>query len=264
MGTAPNGYNTPKTNWTAGNVPTASDFNRIEMNIKAVEEGQRTIDPAQVPASNQGSLRQFLDWFANRIRAITGKANWYDAPSKTLEDLNTHINAAAPHSGHETPAGAQAKVNTHASSKQTHGISGSYYIAKTSRSDQLPAWDDIQSKPSSFAPSKHASTHKTGGTDVITPADIGAAVNVVYTATIQAANWSGSEAPFSQSVSVSGILSTDTPIIDVVMSGTYGTDIERSSQWNYVYRAVTGANSITFYAKTKPTIDLPVQIKVVR
>jgi len=175
MGTAPNGYNTPKTNWTAGNVPTASDFNRIEMNIKAVEEGQRTIDPAQVPASNQGSLRQFLDWFANRIRAITGKANWYDAPSKTLEDLNTHINAAAPHSGHETPAGAQAKVNTHASSKQTHGISGSYYIAKTSRSDQLPAWDDIQSKPSSFAPSKHASTHKTGGTDVITPADIGAA-----------------------------------------------------------------------------------------
>jgi len=105
-------------------------------------------------------------------------------------------------------------------------------------------WDDIEGKPS--------------------PADIGAAVNVVYTATLQAANWSGSEAPFSQSVSVSGILSTDTPIIDVVMSGTYDTDIERSSQWNYVYRAVTEANSITFYAKTKPTIDLPVQIKVVR
>jgi len=175
MGTAPNGYNTPKTNWTAGNVPTASDFNRIEMNIKAVEEGQRTIDPAQVPASNQGSLRQFLDWFANRIRAITGKANWYDAPSKTLEDLNTHINAAAPHSGHETPAGAQAKVNTHASSKQTHGISGSYYIAKTSRSDQLPAWSDVQGKPSSYTPSAHASSHRTGGGDAIAPTDIGAA-----------------------------------------------------------------------------------------
>lgn len=100
MGTAPNGYNTPKTNWAAGNIPAASDFNRIEMNIQAVEEGQRTIDQAQTPASNAGSLRQFLDWFANRIKAITGKTNWYDAPSKTLEDLNTHINAAAPHSGH--------------------------------------------------------------------------------------------------------------------------------------------------------------------
>ena len=110
MGTAPNGYQAPKTNWAAGNVPAASDFNRIEGNIYAVEEGSRTIDPAQTPSSNVGSLRQFLDWFANRIKAITGKANWYDTPSKTLEDLNIHVNAAAPHSGHETPAGAQAKA----------------------------------------------------------------------------------------------------------------------------------------------------------
>jgi len=39
-------------------------------------------------------------------------------------------------------------VDTHAGSKQTHGISSDYYIAKTSRSDQLPAWNDIQDKPS--------------------------------------------------------------------------------------------------------------------
>lgn len=37
MGTAPNGYNTPKTNWAAGDVPTASDFNRIEGNIQAIQ-----------------------------------------------------------------------------------------------------------------------------------------------------------------------------------------------------------------------------------
>ncbi|NLX81591.1 MAG: hypothetical protein GXZ03_08520, partial [Proteiniphilum sp.] len=67
----------------------------------------------------------------------------------------THMDAAAPHSGHETPAGAQAKVNTHANSKQSHGISSGYYIAKTSRSDQLPAWNDIQGKPSSFTPTTH-------------------------------------------------------------------------------------------------------------
>lgn len=155
MGTAPNGYNTPKTNWAAGNIPAASDFNRIEMNIQAVEEGQRTIDPAQVPTSNTGSLRQLLDWFANRIKAVTGKTNWYDAPDTTLAAAKAHIDAAAPHSGHETPAGAQTKVDAHAASKQTHGASGSYYIAKTSRSDQLPAWTDIQGKPSTYTPSSH-------------------------------------------------------------------------------------------------------------
>jgi len=68
-----------------------------------------------------------------------------------------------------------SSLSSHASATQVHGIGGSYYIAKTSRSDQLPAWDDIQSKPSSFAPSKHASTHKSGGSDALTPADIGAA-----------------------------------------------------------------------------------------
>jgi hypothetical protein len=77
-------------------------------------------------------------------------------------------------SAFETPSGAQSKVDTHASSKQTHGISGSYYIAKTSRSDQLPAWADIQNKPASYTPSAHKSTHASGGSDPLTPADIGA------------------------------------------------------------------------------------------
>jgi len=205
---------------------------------------QTTTDAeADIEVMKQQFEQDFNTWFAT-IQSILDE--------NTAMQLQSQIDSLS------------SSLSSHASARQVHGVGEGYYIAKTSRSDQLPTWSDIQSKPSSFTPSKHASTHKTGGTDVITPADIGAAVNVVYTATIQAANWSGSEAPFSQSVSVSGILSTDTPIIDVVMSGTYGTDIERSSQWNYVYRAVTGANSITFYAKTKPTIDLPIQIKVVR
>lgn len=203
-------------------------------------------------------FNQYKSWYE---QYIAGAQAEFDAWFQSVQDILDENTAMQLQSQIDS---LSSSLSSHASAKQVHGVGEGYYIAKTSRSDQLPTWSDIQSKPSSFTPSKHASTHKTGGTDVITPADIGAAVNVVYTATIQAANWSGSEAPFSQSVSVSGILSTDTPIIDVVMSGTYGTDIERSSQWNYVYRAVTGANSITFYAKTKPTIDLPIQIKVVR
>ena len=77
-------------------------------------------------------------------------------------------------------------------------------------------------------------------------------------------SWSGSAAPYSKSVTVTGILETDTPIIDVVMSGTYATDKARQEAWAYIYRAVTSNNSITFYASEKPTVNLPVQIKVVR
>lgn len=87
--------------------------------------------------------------------------------------------------------------------------------------------------------------------------------HAVLTATLDT-TWSGTSAPYTKTVSVSGILSTDTPIIDVVMSGTYSTDEARIEAWGYIYRAVTANGSITFYATEKPTVSLPIQIRVVR
>jgi len=89
----PTEWQTPKKDWSAVDGPLPSDFNRIEGNIDAIETGARTIDPTQVPTSNNGTLRNFLNWFANRIKAITGKANWWDAPATTLENAAAHINA---------------------------------------------------------------------------------------------------------------------------------------------------------------------------
>ena len=87
--------------------------------------------------------------------------------------------------------------------------------------------------------------------------------HAVLTATLDT-SWSGSSAPYTKTISVSGILSTDVPFIDIVMSGTYATDTARQEAWGYIYRAVTADNAITFYATDKPTVSLPLQIKVVR
>ncbi len=94
MSTAPTGWQNPKTNWASADVPTPSDFNRIENNINAIETGNRTLDPAQSPTGNTGTLRQILNWIVNRIKAITGTTNWWDAPVKSISQLNTDINAA--------------------------------------------------------------------------------------------------------------------------------------------------------------------------
>ena len=93
--------------------------------------------------------------------------------------------------------------------------------------------------------------------------NLGHVKHAVLTATLDT-NWSGSAAPYTKTITVSGILATDTPIIDIVMSGTYSTDEARIEAWGYIYRAVTDADSITFYATDKPTVDLPIQIRVVR
>jgi len=147
MSTAPSGFQTPKTNWQPADVVQASDLNRIEGNINAIEQGARTLDQAQAPAGNEGSLRQILSWLANRIRAITGMTNWYDAPPTTLTAAKSHIDAAAPHSGHETPAGAQAKaeaaagavraeLNTHKAERATETKLG-HVKAKTKEDGAL-------------------------------------------------------------------------------------------------------------------------------
>ena len=77
-------------------------------------------------------------------------------------------------------------------------------------------------------------------------------------------SWSGSSVPYTKTVTVNGILATDTPIIDIVLTGGYIADEARIEAWGYIYRAVTADGSITFYATEKPTVSLPIQIKVVR
>lgn len=57
--------------------------------------------------------------------------NEYHTPDMALDsDLAAHVAAAAPHSGHETPAGAQGKVDTHAAlATGVHGV-GAGTVAK--------------------------------------------------------------------------------------------------------------------------------------
>jgi hypothetical protein len=97
-----------------------------------------------------------------------------------------------------------------------------------------------------------------------TLSDLGHVQNGVITATITTASWTGTTSPFTSITTVSGIQSNDVPIIDIVMSGTFADDEVFIEEWAYVYRAVTTTDSVTFSATDLPTVDLPIQLKVVR
>ena len=90
MSTAPSGWGAPKTNWLTSDPIHNTDLTRIETNANATELGNRTLDQALAAPANAGTLRQILSWFAGRIRAITGAANWHDAPATNLAVLHTH------------------------------------------------------------------------------------------------------------------------------------------------------------------------------
>jgi hypothetical protein len=88
--------------------------------------------------------------------------------------------------------------------------------------------------------------------------------HTTLTATLDTDDWTGTEAPFAQIQAVPGILATDVPIVDVVLSGDWEVDQARLEAWGHVYRIVTSNDSITAYAREKPDVALPLQLKAVR
>jgi hypothetical protein len=81
------------------------------------------------------------------------------------------------------------------------------------------------------------------------------------------ADWTGSEAPYTAVIDdVTGILSTDRPIVDLDLSGEDFADVAaKQADYALIYRAAaTDDDEMSFFATDEPTEELVIQIKVVR
>jgi hypothetical protein len=89
---------------------------------------------------------------------------------------------------------------------------------------------------------------------------------VLLTTTIADTDWTGSEAPYTAVKTVSGLLSTDRPIVDLDLSAVaIGNVAAKQDDWALVYRAAaTDTDELSFFATEEPTESLVIQIKVVR
>ncbi len=86
-----------------------------------------------------------------------------------------------------------------------------------------------------------------------------------YTVTLLSSGWTGSSAPYTQTVSVSGILSTDKAFADVALSDDTSTAQNQLTNWAYVSKMVTSNDSITATCfDSKPSIDLNVSLMSIR
>ena len=87
------------------------------------------------------------------------------------------------------------------------------------------------------------------------------AVNL--TGTLTADGWSDT-VPYTQTVTVTGLAESASPIIDVVVSDDVETGASQIKQWVYISKASAAENSLTVSCYTKkPTIDLPILVKVI-
>jgi hypothetical protein len=76
--------------------------------------------------------------------------------------------------------------------------------------------------------------------------------------------WTGS-APSTATITVTGLLSTDKPIVGLDLSGVaFASVFDVQTAWNNVYRVVATANTLQLFASLTPTQNLPIQIQVTR
>lgn len=92
-----------------------------------------------------------------------------------------------------------------------------------------------------------------------------AAVSQVYSVDITT-TWTGSAAPYSQVVSVTGITASDTPVVDIDLSDAadYTAEMAIADEWANIYRITTQADQITVYSKEETATVIPILIKVVK
>lgn len=116
----------------------------------------------------------------------------------------------------------------------------------------------------------------TGELNVIEPKKDSSAVTKKYvdnyvdakhftdTATLSASGWSSST-PYTQTITVAGMLTTDAPHVSPVYSDTLDTAIAQQEAWAMVSKAEAEEGSITFTCfEDKPGNDIPIHLEVNR
>lgn len=135
---------------------------------------------------------------------------------------------------------------------------------------------DISDFPSSMTPAAHASTHRTGGGDALTPKDIGACTApVAVSVTLTVSGWSSASGCWTQTVACTGLLTTDNQSTVMVLPGG-SSDADARILIDEAYAAVAGPGG-KFECSTngkltatgpkggdKPAVDLPLTVCIAR
>lgn len=76
--------------------------------------------------------------------------------------------------------------------------------------------------------------------------------------------WTGSAAPYTQKINVSGILESDNPIVDIKLGDVYDTIQKQLDSYAYIYKILTYDGYIVVYASKKTEYDIDIQMRVDR
>ena len=210
-----------------------------------------------------------LSMGGNIIKSVKVPSIASDAANKQYVDGQVATRAPVDHT-HEVadvgadPSGSAAAVDTkltaHTGNKSNpHGVTAAQIGAAPA--SHTHAWSAIAEKPTNMTPTAHKDTHKAGGTDALTPADIGAATKSTTALATITTTWVGSAAPWTQSISVAGV--TATSVVEVFLPTTATAAQVEAFQALNLQDGGQAAGSITLRAfGERNTISVPISVIV--
>lgn len=146
----------------------------------------------------------------------------------------------------------------------THGYVVVNYIITTGKDTGLNVMDVIKGVNVMPLDVPYGGTGATTIEGIRQKLGVKAASEVLY-CTIPASGWVGTEAPFTNNISLEGIYESDVPIADVNLSDETLDVVEILSAWGAISRIRTDDGFIVAYCHTEaPTIDIPILLKVIR
>jgi len=84
----------------------------------------------------------------------------------------------------------------------------------------------------------------------------------VFSITLASNSWSGSEAPYTQTISIPDITEDDFPFAGVDLSEVLYDNLEDiSNTWDLIYRGTSNNGSVTFYANDLPEFDISLIVR---
>ena len=264
---------TDLTNALSGKAST-SDLAGIDTRVGTLEDTITTkadksaldakADKTEIVDPTWGQIKGSLSNQTDLVNALSGKASTsdlagVDTRTRTLENT---ITTKADKSALDAKAdktevsNLSATVDTKASASALSNLSTTVSNLSTTVSNLNTT---VNTKASASDLSNLSTTVSNLSTTVGTKA-----VVKYFIGNLSASGWSSSK-PYTQTVSISGVLNTDKPKADIILSSTTATALNEIESWACVSKIIAGNNSITATClDKKPTVNMSVQLEVLR
>lgn len=204
--------------------------------------------------------------FANRVLVQTGTTGTSTTVSLSTAALsNAYLNATqAGLSGGETYTWLIEDVFTGETPRDFSIVQGVYDSTNVS----FKRTNVLASKVNGSVSTSNIDLSTEAQVSVVVAAEDLENISAFFAVTVGSSDWTqaNSTSPWIAAMTVTGILDTDSPIVDIDLSGVAYADVpDVQNDWALVYRVeASDDDEVTLYATAEPVEDLDVQIVVVR